>query len=76
MTDNDEIDKIRQEYSASMAAYQAAVDSLRQFDQELFDGHSLDFETLIQGAQELKVQEEAAYKRMSKARELYSQLLQ
>jgi hypothetical protein len=74
MTGNDEIDKIRAEYSASMAAYQAATDALKQFDQDLFDGEVLAFEVIIQEGQELKSQEEAAYKRMSRAREAYGQL--
>ena len=74
MTGNDEIDKIRTEYSAAMAAYQAAVDALMHFDQDLFNGQVLDFETIIAEGQELKSQEEAAYKRMSRARELHGRL--
>ncbi|MDP6494435.1 MAG: hypothetical protein QGI09_03220 [Dehalococcoidia bacterium] len=74
MIHSEEINKLRQEYSASMAAYQAAVDALRQFDQELFDGLVLDFETIVQEGQNLKSQESAAYKRMSRAREAYGQL--
>lgn len=71
MTGNDEIDKLRKEYAAAMAGYQAAGDALRQFDQDLFDGPVLDFGTIVQEAQEHKSKEEAAYKRVSRAREAY-----
>ena len=74
MTDEDEIDKILREYSASMAAYQAASDALQQFDRDLFNGQVLDIETIVAEGQELKSQEEAAYKRMSRVREAYGKL--
>ena len=73
MTDNDKIDKIRKEYAAAMAGYQAAVDALVQFDRDLFDGEMIDFGIIVQEGQEFKSQEEAAYKRMSRARETYGQ---
>jgi len=74
MMDSDEIDKIRKEYSAAMADYQAVTDALKQFDQDLFDGLVLDIEAIVQEGLVLKSQEEAAYKRMSRVREKYGQL--
>ena len=71
MTDNDEIHRVRVQYSAAMGDYEAATDAMRQFDRELFDGPVLDLMTIVQEAQELKRQEEASYKRLSKAREAY-----
>ena len=74
MTDNDESDQLRKQYSAAMGDYEAATDALRQFDRQLFDGPMLDILTIVQEGQEFKRQEEAAYKRLSRAREAYFRL--
>ena len=74
MADSDERDEIRKQYSAAMGDYQAASDALRQFDRELFDGPMLDLSTIVQEGQDFKREEEAVYKRLSRAREAYFRL--
>jgi hypothetical protein len=50
------------------------TDTLKQFDRDLFDGPVPEFHIIVQEGQELKAMEEAAYRRMSRAREKYGQL--
>ena len=75
MTDRDEIYKIRGRYSSAMGDYEAATDAVRQFDRDLFDGTLIDVGIIAQEAQELKREEEASYKRLSRAREAYFRAL-
>ena len=74
MTGDDERVRLRNEYSAAMGDYQAATDALIQFDRELFDGPTLDLETITQEGQQFKRKEESAYRRLSRAREAYFRL--
>ena len=74
MPEDSEAYKLRTEYSAAMGEYEAATDALRQFDRNLYDGPMLDFATVVLEGQQFKMEEEASYKRLSKAREAYFRL--
>lgn len=75
MTDRDEVYNIRARYSSAMGDYEAATDAVRQFDRDLLDGTVIDIGIIAQEAQELKREEEASYKRLSRAREAYFRAL-